>query len=173
MPLPLPAQTDLWWVIPGRLAGTSMPFVHPERHEAAGSALDAFADELPALWHAGIRAVVSLLNMRSAQAAYTSAGFSYLCLPITDGLAPSMEQFQTFMDFTQQQHALGHAVAVHCVAGIGRTGTMLAGHLITSGVEPEKAISQVRELRPGAVETFAQMRFLHHLARELRQPPSP
>jgi protein-tyrosine phosphatase len=150
-----------------------MPYVHPDRHETADSALDAFADELPALWQEGIRAVVSLLNMRSAQAAYHAAGFEYLCLPITDGLAPSMEQFRTFMDFTRQQHEQGRAVVVHCVAGIGRTGTMLAGHLISSGMGPEEAITQVRKLRPGAVETFAQMRFLHSLAHELRQNPSP
>ncbi|RBP35874.1 atypical dual specificity phosphatase [Roseimicrobium gellanilyticum] len=170
--MPSPAQTDLWWVIPGSLAGTSMPFVHPDRHESPSSTLEAFPDELPALWEAGIRAVVSLLNMRSAESAYTAAGFSYLCLPITDGLAPSVEQFRTFMDFTREQHAQGRAVAVHCVAGIGRTGTMLAGHLICNGMGPDEAITQVRKLRPGAVETFPQMRFLHALARDLQQNPS-
>jgi atypical dual specificity phosphatase len=173
MPSPPPAETDLWWVIPGSLAGTSVPFVHGDRHETPGAALDAFRDELPSLWREGIRAVVCLLNMRSAEAAYHAAGFSYLCIPIVDGQAPSMEQFQTFMEFTRQQHAQGHGVAVHCVAGIGRTGTMLAGHLITGGMAVDEAIARVRQLRPGAVETSAQMRFLHQLAQDLQQnPPS-
>jgi protein-tyrosine phosphatase len=170
-PPPPPAETDLWWVIPGALAGTSMPFVHPDRHETPDAALDAFRDELPSLWKEGIRSIVCLLNMRSAEAAYTAAGFSFLCLPITDGLAPSMEQFQAFMEFTRQRHALGHGVAVHCVAGIGRTGTMLAGHLITAGMNADDAIARVRSLRPGAVETFAQMRFLHDLARTVPSRP--
>lgn len=170
--MPSPSLTDLWWVIPGSLAGTSMPFVHPERHEELGSGLEAFSDELPALWQEGIRAVVCLLNQRSAEAAYTAAGFSYLCLPITNGLAPSMEQFHSFMDFVRGQHEQGRAVAVHCVAGIGRTGTMLAGHLVSSGMGADEAIARVRKLRPGAVETFAQMRFLHDLARtRAHQPP--
>jgi protein-tyrosine phosphatase len=83
-----------------------------------------------------------------------------------------MEQFQAFMTFTREQQAQGGAVAVHCVAGIGRTGTLLAGHLITSGMAADEAIARVRQLRPGAVETFAQMRFLHQLAQDLRQNPS-
>lgn len=53
----------LWWVIPGALAGMPMPFVHPERRLNMGGPLAAYEDELPALCAAGVRAVVSLLNI--------------------------------------------------------------------------------------------------------------
>jgi hypothetical protein len=53
----------LWWVIPGVLAGMPMPFIHPERRIAGGGAVTAFEDELAALQSAGVRAVVSLLNI--------------------------------------------------------------------------------------------------------------
>src|SRR6185437_4797303 len=63
-------RTDLWWVIPGVLAGTSMPFIHPARHDTPRAALDQFVDELPLLWKEGIRAVVSMLNNPGATRTY-------------------------------------------------------------------------------------------------------
>src|ERR1043166_2453422 len=55
----------LWWVIPGALAGMPMPFIHPEPRLNLGGPLSAYDDELPILFSAGIRAVVSLLNIPS------------------------------------------------------------------------------------------------------------
>jgi len=52
-----------WWMIPGILAGMPMPFIHIDRRMAAGGKLTAFDDDLLALHTAGIRAVVSLLNL--------------------------------------------------------------------------------------------------------------
>jgi len=50
---------------------------------------------------------------------------------------------------------------VHCVGGIGRTGTILASYLIlTEGLEVESAIDEVRLVRPGAVQTYEQEMFL-------------
>ena len=82
----------LWWVIPGVLAGMPMPFIDPDRRLNLGGPLTAFDDELPALYSAGIRAVVALLNIPSDAAIYESAGFGFLCLPIPDGGAPTMSQ---------------------------------------------------------------------------------
>ena len=152
---------DLWWAVPDVLAGMSLPFMHPERPHTPGATLDAFADELPALWSAGIRAVVCLLNMPGAASTYETAGFAFLLLPLVDGAAPNAEQFQQFLAFVAAQRALDHPVAVHCEAGIGRTGTLLAGYLIAHGLTPETAIIHVRSLRRGAVETPQQVRFLH------------
>ncbi len=52
-------------------------------------------------------------------------------------------------------------VAVACMGGVGRTGTVVACALVASGWAPDAAIERVRELRhPTAVETAEQEAFV-------------
>src|SRR5205823_8874466 len=96
---PSASSSLVWWVIPDALAGMPMPFIHPERRLNLGGALTAYDDELPALYAAGIRAVVSLLNIPSDAAIFESAGFAFKCLPVPDGGAPTMQQALDFITF--------------------------------------------------------------------------
>jgi atypical dual specificity phosphatase len=154
----------LWWVIPGVLAGMPMPFVHPQRRMSGGGALTAFEDELTTLHSSGVRAVVSLLNIPSDALVYESAGFAFLCLPVPDGGAPTIEQATEFVCFITEQRAKGRPVAVHCEAGLGRTGTMLAAYLISQGETAEKSIRRIRQVEKVAVETARQIQFLEQYA---------
>ncbi len=154
----------LWWLIPGALAGMPMPFIHAERRMAGGGAVGDFPDELPVLHAAGIRAVVSLLNTPSDAAVYSSAGFAFLCLPVRDGGAPTREQTDEFVNFTTGHLVAQRPVAVHCAAGLGRTGTMLAAYLISQGDTAASAIAKVRKAEPAAIETSQQTQFLEQYA---------
>lgn len=52
--------------------------------------------------------------------------------------------------------ASGKKVFIHCRGGLGRTGTLAARFLVERGLDPERAIEEVRLARPGALETAEQ-----------------
>jgi ADP-ribosyl-[dinitrogen reductase] hydrolase len=51
-------------------------------------------------------------------------------------------------------------VLVHCRGGLGRAGTIAARLLVELGMEPKTAIKNVRAVRPGAIETRDQEKFI-------------
>ncbi|MCZ8295372.1 MAG: protein-tyrosine phosphatase family protein [Rhodobacteraceae bacterium] len=51
----------------------------------------------------------------------------------------------------------GANVLIHCKGGLGRAGTIVARLLAELGMEHGAAIKQVRKVRPGAIETAAQL----------------
>lgn len=143
-----------------------MPFIQPARRMAGGVELTAHDDELPTLFNEGVRAVVSLLNIPSDGGVYEAAGFSFLCLPVADGEAPTRSQVEAFATFANAQKGLKNVVVVHCEAGLGRTGTMLAAYLIWEGETWENAIARVRAAEPRAIETSQQIHFFKTLSAE-------
>lgn len=61
----------------------------------------------------------------------------------------------------------GHAVALHCWAGLGRAGTVAARILMErEGMRADEAIAYVRQARPGSIETAAQVDYLQSLRTE-------
>jgi protein-tyrosine phosphatase len=59
----------------------------------------------------------------------------------------------------------GRDVAVACMGGVGRSGTVAACALVSRGMQPDHAIAAVRAARhPQAVENDEQQRFVHRYA---------
>ncbi len=137
----------------------------------AGSALPGSGGDLMGdLTHAseeGITAVVSLTETGLQEAMVREAGLKYLHLPIDDFQAPKIEQVEKFVNFVSDESKGGGAVLVHCFAGIGRTGTMLAAYLIREGASVEEAIKSVRRKRPGSVESAVQIDLLNRYSQHL------
>jgi protein-tyrosine phosphatase len=48
------------------------------------------------------------------------------------------------------------SILVHCYAGVGRSGMIALRLLVERGANPEDALTQIRKVRPGAVERPAQ-----------------
>lgn len=90
-----------------------------------------------------------------------------LHLPIKDYDIPSPEFELNWLKHKAHIHALldiNKTIAIHCRAGLGRTGTIAAKILIERGLAPHEAINKLREIRPGSIETKAQENYLKALA---------
>lgn len=138
------------WVRPGELAGMGLP----------GPAA------WPALRGQGVGAVVTLTEEPPAGDP-ASHGLEMLHVPIADFGTPTEEELLRVTGWVVERLERRVAVAVHCFAGIGRTGTVLAAVLVVRGLSAEQAIAEVRRARPGSLETPGQVGAVHRLARRL------
>ena len=59
-------------------------------------------------------------------------------------------------------------MTVHCTAGKGRTGTVLAAYFVARGLDPEAAMAKVRGLRDGSIETDDQEEAVRAFARRAK-----
>lgn len=117
-------------------------------------------DDLAALRAHGVRHVVTLTE--APLAAPAAPGLAFHHWPVGDFLAPDPGQAAAFCRLVDGAIARGEAVAVHCLAGIGRTGTFLAAYLMWSrGLKAAQALSGVRVLRAAYVQSVEQEDFLH------------
>ena len=95
----------------------------------------------------------------------TTREFKWYHLPIFDFGVPGPE-FNTAWDLhgndILKTVTNGGRLVIHCAFGLGRSGTLAAKILTTFGVSPEMAIKQVRNARPGAIESQIQEQYINN-----------
>lgn len=135
------APHNFSWVDPGKVAGLALP-----RYPA----------EYQFLLDNGIKHLVSLTERRPPNHD-TCPDLTQHHLKITDFTPPSPAQIDKFLSIVEEANAKGEGVAVHCMHGFGRTGTMLACYLVkTRKLSGPEAINEIRRLRSGSIETKEQ-----------------
>jgi atypical dual specificity phosphatase len=122
-------------------------------------------EELEWLRSQGIQILLSLTEEPPRRDWINQAGLMGYHVPIFDMEAPTPEQLHSCMSTIERANASNMGLAVHCTAGLGRTGTILAAYFVLKGATAEDAIARVRQLRPGSVETEAQSEAVVEFAR--------
>jgi len=130
------------WVVADQLAAMARP----------GRERDLDRD-LAFLQSAGLTVLVSLTEEPIAPEMLAKYGITGLHLPVADFTPPSMAQIEQFLATFKKAQLEARPVGIHCTAGKGRTGTMLAAYLVSKGQSASEAIAKIRRLRPGSVET--------------------
>jgi protein-tyrosine phosphatase len=101
----------------------------------------------------------ALLGVPDFPAAMKAQPFQWHYLNIRDSDVPD-DRFESAWPGVREQLAAvlenGGSVVVHCRGGLGRTGLVVARFLVEEGMDPESAITLVRSVRPGAIETWEQ-----------------
>jgi atypical dual specificity phosphatase len=124
-------------------------------------------EDLAWLKSQGIEVLVSLTEEPPPRREVNDAGLMLYHVPIEDMTAPTQEDIDRCMSAIKKAHDLSMGVAVHCGAGAGRTGVILACYMVAKGATANEAIRQVRSLRPGSIETDEQLDAVREYARRL------
>ena len=148
--------TGFRWVVPGKVAGTPMPGI-----------VQSVDLDLAALRTVGVTMLITLTESDFPQDALRRHGLRNLHLPIRDREPPSVAQVKMLVVRMAAMLKKGEVLAVHCLAGLGRTGTVLASWLIQEGLTAQTALERIRKIESGYVQSPEQEEFLNAVEADL------
>ena len=143
-----------------------------EKPLLAGMGRPGSPEELAWLRQQGIELLVSLTDDPPPRRWINEAGLFLMHVPVIDMTAPTLEQLDQIVSALERAHEKNLGVGVHCGAGLGRTGTVLACYFVTKGMTAKNAVARVRRLRPGSIETEEQERAVEEFATRSGTSPS-
>lgn len=112
-------------------------------------------NEIKWVYDQGVKSIVTMTEEALPES--WTKDTKYLHVPTEDLNAPEIEQIEDAVDFIHERINNNDPVMVHCAAGIGRTGTILACYLIKyQKYSAKKAIEKVRKERPGSIQSQQQ-----------------
>ncbi|MGA1865846.1 MAG: fused DSP-PTPase phosphatase/NAD kinase-like protein [Thermoplasmatota archaeon] len=132
------------WIVPGKLMASVYPpdleyLEFLKRFEGIGVSINLSESPWPGEWSEG-------------------SGIMCYHIPVVDMSVPTRDQVREAIRIVSAQDG---PVMVHCAAGIGRTGTMIALFLVDKGLSPSEAITLVRSRRSGSIQTSQQERMIY------------
>jgi atypical dual specificity phosphatase len=159
--------TNFSWVINNQLAGSGLPlsfdqFMWVVNH-GIGTIVTVRELPLPLEW-------LSVDDTKHSHSkGKMTKKLNYLHLRVEDYHSPSIQEIESTVKFIENEIEAKRAVLVHCAAGKGRTGTILGAYLLKKeNLSAKDAITRIRNLRPGSIQTDSQEKSLFEYEKYLR-----
>uniref|UniRef100_A0A674NRC6 Dual specificity protein phosphatase CDC14A n=1 Tax=Takifugu rubripes TaxID=31033 RepID=A0A674NRC6_TAKRU len=138
---------DLNWIIPGKFLAFSGP--HPKSKIENGYPLHAPEAYIPYFRKNNVTTIIRLNKKMYDAKRFTETGFEHHDLFFVDGSTPNDSIVRKFLSICENAEG---AVAVHCKAGLGRTGTLIGCYMMKHyRLTAAEAIAWIRICRPGSI----------------------
>ena len=158
---------DVWRKVHGTVTGKPDNFSWLIENKLAGSAIPTSIDEVQWAIEQGVKSIVTIredpLNDDWVK------DVNYLHVSSNDMGVPEFADLTYAIDFIHRRITNNEPVMVHCLAGMGRTGTILACYLVKyQNLSADDAIQKVREERPGSIQSYPQEEIIFQFAKSLQ-----
>jgi cell division cycle 14 len=165
---------DFNWVSPNFLAfaspqhklpppGQPQPHLPTDEEEILAAQLPTpFKNVLHHFHTRDIGLVVRLNSPLYPSEYFTALGIAHMDMIFDDGTCPPLNLVRKFIDYAHKTITISNKnIAVHCKAGLGRTGCLIGAYLIYRyGFSANEVIAFMRFMRPGMV-VGPQQHWLH------------
>lgn len=140
------------WIAADQLAGCPMPgIVAPLEYD------------LSALKDVGVTVLVNLTDRELPEEILGQYGIRSVQFKIEDRRAPPIMWIKMLLVQIDKLLTKNDVLAVHCLAGLGRTGTVLGAWLIKKGLTAEETLKRLRQIDAGYVQSKEQEDLLYAL----------
>jgi atypical dual specificity phosphatase len=158
---------DVWRKVHGSVTGKPDKFSWLIENKLAGSAIPTSIDEVRWVIDQGIKSIVTIREEPLSDEWINDV--NYLHVMSNDMGVPAFNDLTHTVDFIHRRLAHNEPVLVHCLAGLGRTGTILACYLVKyQNMSAVDAIQNVRKERPGSIQSYPQEEIIFQFEKSLQ-----
>ena len=159
---------DLWRKVHGTITGKPDNFSWLIENKLAGSAIPTSIDEIKWVIDQGVKSIVTVREEPLDDEWVKDV--KYLHIMSNDMGVPEFVDHGSAVDFIHRRITNNEPVMVHCLAGMGRTGTILACYLVKhQNMSADEAIQKVREERPGSIQSYPQEEIIFRFSKSLQR----
>ena len=159
---------DVWRKVHGTVTGRPDNFSWIIENKLAGSAIPTSIDEVKWVIDQGVKSIVTIREETLDESWVKDV--NYLHILSNDMSVPEFDDLIYAVDFIHRRITNNEPVLVHCLAGMGRTGTLLACYLVKhKKMSADDAIQKVREERPGSIQSYPQEEMIFQFEKSLQR----
>jgi len=158
---------DIWRKVHGTVTGRPDKFSWLIENKLAGSGIPTSIEEVQWIIEQGVKSIVTIREEPLDDDWIKDV--NYLHIMSNDMGVPEFDDLVHVVDFIHKRITSNEPVMVHCLAGMGRTGTILACYLVKyQNMSADEAIQKVREERPGSIQSYLQEEIIFQFTKSLQ-----